>query len=82
MTTTITITTEELIAAFAGETSGKIFEATYIPNGAAYPSVPLWDRRYFKATNKAEAVKIAREYGKRIIGKKMIYVYVAGKSGC
>jgi hypothetical protein len=81
MTTTINITTEELIAAFAGETSGKIFEATYIPNGAEYPSVPLWDRRYFKAANKAEAVKIAREYGKRIIGKKMIYVYLAGKSG-
>jgi hypothetical protein len=79
--TTSTITTESLIAAFAGETSGKVFEATFIPEGAPYPSVSLWDRRFFKATNKAEAVKIAREYGKRIAGKKMIYVYVAGKSG-
>lgn len=79
--TTSTITTEALIAAFAGETSGKVFEATFIPNDAPYPSVSLWDHRFFKATNKAEAVKIAREYGKRIADKKMIYVYVAGKSG-
>ena len=60
----------------------KVFEATFIPEDAPYPSVPLWDRRFFNAMNKKEAVKIARLYGQEILEKKMIYVYVAGRSGC
>lgn len=80
MTTTL-INDQDLIDAFSGTTTGKIYEATFIPTDAPYPSVALWDRRFFKAQNKPEAVKIAREYGKRIISKKMIYVYVAGNSG-
>jgi hypothetical protein len=76
------LTNSELIAAFDGSAPGKVFEATFIPEDAPYPSVPLWDRRFFKAMNKKEAVKIARVYGQEIIEKKMIYVYVAGRSGC
>jgi hypothetical protein len=83
MKTTTTITDQELIDAFAGNARGKIFEATFIPEDAPNTgSVALWDRRFFKAQNKPEAVQIAREYGRRIIDKKMIYVYVAGRSGC
>jgi hypothetical protein len=79
MTTTL-INDQDLIDAFNGVTTGKIYEATFIPLGCPN-SVALWDRRFFKAQNKQEAVKIAREYGKRIINKKMVYVYVAGRSG-
>jgi hypothetical protein len=82
MTTTTTITDQELINAFSGHGGGKIWEATFIPKGAPYPSVELWDRRFFMAPNKAAATRVAREYGTRIIDKKMIYVYVAGRSGC
>ena len=76
------LTHSELIAAFNGFAPGKVFEATFIPEDAPYPSVPLWDRRFFNAMNKKEAVKIARLYGQEILEKKMIYVYVAGRSGC
>jgi hypothetical protein len=86
MTTKTIITDQELINAFSGQghgkSCGKIWEATFIPEEAPYPSVDLWDRRFFMAPNKATATRIAREYGKRIIDKKMIYVYVAGRSGC
>ncbi len=77
MTTKTILTDQELINAFSGIGDGKTFEATFIPEDAPYPSVDLWDMRHFKAPNKAEAVRIAREYGTRIIEKKMIYVYVA-----
>lgn len=70
-------TDEELIAAFAGERAGKIFKATFIPEDAPYPSVDLWEHRFFKAANKPEAVRIAREYARRILDdRKMIYVYL------
>jgi hypothetical protein len=82
MTTKTIITDQELIDAFSGQGHCKIWEATFIPEEAPYPSVDLWDRRFFMAPNKATATRIAREYGKRIIDKKMIYVYVAGRSGC
>ena len=81
-TTTINPTHQELVSAFDGTAPGKVFEATFIPENAPYPSVDLWDRRYFKAMNKKEAMKIARLYGQEIIEKKMIYVYLAGRSGC
>ena len=83
MTTTMTQPThEEVLAAFAGEAPGKTFQATFIPKDAPYPSVDLWDHRYFKAADKKAATKLARIYGKDILGKKMIYVYIAGRSGC
>jgi hypothetical protein len=72
-------TDQELIDAFLGERPGKIFRATFIPAWAPYPSVDQWDERLFKAANKAEALKIAREYGERIIDKKMIYVYLGAR---
>lgn len=81
-TTTINPTHQELVSAFDGTASGKVFEATFIPEDAPYPSVDLWDRRYFKAANKKEAVKIARLYGQEIIEMKSIFVYLAGRSGC
>jgi hypothetical protein len=79
MTTTTTFTDQELIDAFLGERAGKIFRATFIPADAPYPSVSLWDERLFKAAKKKEALKIAREYGERIIDKKMIYVYLGAR---
>lgn len=82
METTTNPTQEQLIAAFDGTAPGKIFEATFIPEDAPYPSVDLWDRRYFKAMNKKEAVKIARLYGENVIEMKSIFVYLAGRSGC
>ena len=70
------LTDQELINAFECGGPGKYFDATFIPLGEK-SNVTNWDIRPFKAANKAEAVKIAREYGKRIIGKKMEYVYLA-----
>jgi hypothetical protein len=80
MATKTIITDQELIDAFSGISAGKIFEATFIPVDAPRPSVNLWDNRYFRAKNKAEAVRIAREYGERIIDKKMLYVYLASNA--
>lgn len=74
------IADQDLIDAFSGTAPGKMFRATFIPEDAPYPSVPLWEYAFFKAPNKPQAVKIAREYGNRILGKKMIYVYLAGRS--
>lgn len=73
-------TDEELIAAFAFERPGRSWRATFVPAGAPN-EVPLWDQRMFSAANKAEAVRIAREYGERIIDMRMVYVYLAPKSG-
>ena len=70
------LTDQELINAFECGGPGKYYDATFIPLGER-SNVTNWDIRPFKAANKAEAVKIAREYGKRIIGKKMEYVYLA-----
>ena len=78
-TTTINPTHQELVSAFDGTAPGKVFEATFIPEDAPYPSVDLWDVRYFRATDKKAATKLARIYGKDILGKRMIYVYVAGR---
>ena len=61
------------------DTNGhKLFEATFVPNGQPN-RVANWDKRKFFAMNKTEAVKIAREYGARIIGKKLEYVYLANR---
>ncbi len=79
-TTTTSPTHQDLLAAFDGTAPGKVFQATFIPKDAPYPSVDLWDHRYFKAADKKAATKIARLYGKDILGKRMIYVYVAGRS--
>jgi uncharacterized protein (UPF0212 family) len=79
MATKTILTDQELINAFNGSSAGKTYEATFIPEDAPYPSVDLWDIRVFNAQNKAEATRIAREYGNRIIAKKMIYVYVANR---
>jgi hypothetical protein len=78
---TLTFTDQELIDAFLGERAGKIFRATFIPADVSYRdhSVDQWDERLFKAANKKEALKIAREYGERIIDKKMIYVYLGAR---
>lgn len=70
------LTDQELINAFECGGPGKYYDATFIPLGER-SNVTNWDIRPFKAANKAEATKIAREYGKRIIGKKMVYVYLA-----
>jgi len=62
-----------------GEVKGyRLFEATYVPNGQPN-RVENWEVRQFLAKNKTEAVKIAREFGARIIGKKMVYVYLANR---
>lgn len=74
------IADQDLIDAFNGTAPGRTFRATFIPEEAPYPSVELWEYAFFKAPNKPQAVKIAREYGKRIIGKKMIFVYLASYS--
>ena len=87
MTTTMTQPThEEVLAAFDlvshalhAVPGTKQFEATFIPEDAPYPSVDLWDVRYFRATDKKAATKLSRIYGKDILGKRMIYVYVAGR---
>lgn len=71
-------TNEELVEAFEMKRPGKLFRATYVPAGERN-SVPLWDIRTFVATNKAEAVKIAREYGQRVIHMDMVFVYLAKK---
>lgn len=78
MTTGI-ISDDELLARFASVSvwaGERSFEATMIPNGEV-SNVDNWDRRYFTAPNKAEAVKIAREYAERIAKKKLVYVYLA-----
>ena len=71
---------DELMYAFEMRAPGKLFEATFIPVGE--PNlVTNWDKRNFVAHDKAEAVRIAREYGRRIIDMEMIYVYLAPKGG-
>ena len=78
MTTGI-IADDELLARFAATSPRKgerMFEATLIPNGET-STVTNWDQRNFTAPNKAEAVKIAREYAERIAKMKLVYVYLA-----
>lgn len=73
------ISDKELLARFAATSSWsgeRMFEATMIPNGQT-SNVDNWDRRYFTAANKGAAVTIAREYAERIVGKKLVYVYLA-----
>jgi hypothetical protein len=75
MNTAKIITDQELCEAFsnARPVGKKVFQATITPG--AHP-LHHWDELYFTATNKAEAVKIAREYAVRILGKKCRYVYL------
>jgi hypothetical protein len=80
MTTKTILTDQELIDAFAGVTPGRTYQATLIPLGEKN-TVDNWDTRFFKATTKPEAVRIAREYAARIAGKKLVYVYLVPKSG-
>lgn len=71
----------ELIARFATTEPYKgerMFELTVIPNGEPN-RVANWEKFLFTAPNKAQAVKIAREYADRIIRKKMVYVYLANR---
>ena len=79
MNTKIMLTDHELIMAFssARPEDKKVFQATFTPVNNS--SVDQWDEKYFTATNKTEAVRIAREYGARIINKKCRYVYLASK---
>ena len=77
--TTVVIPDDELLARFAATSPRKgerMFEATLIPNGET-SNVTNWDKRNFTAPNKAEAVKIAREYAERIAEMKLEYVYLA-----
>jgi hypothetical protein len=69
---------DELIDSFELKAPGKLFRATFVPAGEPN-MVSNWDVRPFIALNKAEAVKIAREYGQRIINMDMVYVYLGGK---
>jgi len=73
------LTDQELINAFEGSGPGKRYRATFIPLGEK-SMVTNWDVRGFTAASKPEAVKIAREYAKRIIGMKMVYVYLDSPS--
>lgn len=72
----------ELIARFATKgpwLNERMFELTVIPNGEPN-RVANWEKFLFTAPNKAQAVKIAREYADRIIRKKMVYVYLANRT--
>lgn len=72
------LTDQELIDAFTENkhTGRKPFVATFVPKGMTHSDVSHWEDKVFYADNKAQATKIAREYGTRIIGKKMVYVYL------
>ena len=75
-TTTTLLTDEELIHAFSGFAAGRAYRVTMIPLGEE-STVKNWETYYLNAASKPEAVKIAREYAKRIVKKKLIYVYLA-----
>jgi hypothetical protein len=63
---TALVTDHELIMAFSVLTKqSKTFQALYVADGI----------RTFNAKNKTEAVKIAREYGTRILNLDLIQVY-------
>jgi len=78
MTTKYMYRDDELIDAFDLKGPGKMFRATFIPEGEPN-RVDNWELRLFVALNKAEATRIAREYGKRIAHKQMVYVYLADR---
>jgi hypothetical protein len=75
MNTAKMITDHELVMAFSSERpeGKKVFQATITPGADPLHN---WDELYFTATNKAEAVRVAREYAARILGKKCRYVYL------
>ena len=80
---TVQLTDQDLIGAFDGTKKAKReWKAYYIPLDApsTWESVSLWDIKIFTADNKKEAVRIAREYGARIIGAKLEYVYLNPKN--
>jgi hypothetical protein len=71
------LTDQELIDAFTENKNAgrKPYVATFVPKGMTHSDVSHWEDKVFYADSKPEATKIAREYGTRIIGKKMVYVY-------
>jgi hypothetical protein len=73
-------TDAELIRAFSSEASGKLYEADYIdtPRGVDYKFDQL-EKKYLVAGSKPEALRIAREYGERILGKRLVYLYYVPK---
>lgn len=69
------LTDDELVSAFDMSNGAKnTYQATFIPEDEEN-LVTNWDIRLFTADSKPEAVKIAREYGYRIIDMRMVYVY-------
>lgn len=69
------LTDSEIINAFQLRNTGKnIYEATFIPMGEK-STVDNWEQLLFTANSKEEAVRVAREYGNRILFKKLRYVY-------
>jgi len=69
------LTDDELVSAFDKTNGAKnTYQATFVPEDEEN-LVSNWDIRLFTANSKPEAVKIAREYGYRIIDKRMVYVY-------
>ncbi len=79
MATTTPLTDEELIHAFSGFAAGRAYRVTMIPLGEEN-MVSNWETYYLNAASKPEAVKIAREYAKRIVKKQLVYVYLAKKN--
>lgn len=71
-------TDEQLQQAFSIRGGKRVFRATYCPSRSE-TSCTLWDERLFAADNKKDAVKIAREYGARILNKTLLYVYLVPK---
>ena len=69
------LTDDELVRAFNKTNGAKnTYQATFVPDEEDN-LVSNWDIQLFTANSKPEAVKIAREYGYRIINKRMVYVY-------
>ena len=52
----------------------RAYEGTFIPFGEKL-TFDNETRVLFKANTKGEAIKIAREYGRRIMNQKMVYLY-------
>ena len=74
MTKTL-LTDSEIINAFQLRNTGKnTYTATFIPMGEK-STVDNWQELLFTANSKEEATRVAREYGNRILFKKLLYVY-------
>jgi hypothetical protein len=72
----------ELIHAFTSAADGKVYQADYIdtPRGTNFKFDQL-ESKYLLAESKPEALRIAREYGERILGKRLVYLYYVPKGG-